>query len=122
MPSEWAFKCPSCFHQTYETTICGSSGQGILLVAYIDDILIADSKEALELALTETITMVTDLGFTINYNKSQLVPSQEVCFLGFLINSVTMEVCMTPTKSAKLIQACQSLLGKESPTVLTPEH
>ena len=93
-------------------------GKGVLLVAYIDDIiLIANSKEALELALAETITMVTDLGFTINYGKSQLVPSQEVCFLGFLINSVTMEVCMTPSKSAKLLQACQSLLGKRSPTI-----
>ena len=92
--------------------------KGILLVVYIDDIiLIADSKEALELALAETITMVTDLGFTINYAKSSLVPSQQACFLGFLINSVTMTVHMTPSKSANLIEACQSIIKKKSPTI-----
>ena len=67
-------------------------GKGILLVGNIDDIiLIADSKEALELALDETMAMITNLGFTINY-KSSLVPSQQACFLGILMNSVAMEV------------------------------
>ena len=93
-------------------------GKGILLVGYIDDIiLIADSKEALELALEETIAMITNLGFTINYDKSSLVPSQQACFLGFLINSVAIEVHMTPAKSAKLIQAYQNIMGKKSITI-----
>ena len=55
--------------------------QGIFLVAYIDDIiLIADTEEALHFAVTKTVTILTDLGFTIDYDKSSLVPSQEVCF------------------------------------------
>ena len=61
-------------------------GKGILLFVYIDDIILtADPKEALELALAETITVVTDLGFTMNYDKLSLVPSQQACFLGFLL-------------------------------------
>ena len=93
-------------------------GKEILLVGYIDDIIIiADSKEALEVALDETIAMITNLGFTINYDKSSLVPSQQACFLGFLINSVTMEVHMTSSKSAKLIQACQNITAKKFVTI-----
>ena len=49
----------------------------ILLLAYNGAIiLIADSKEALE--LNAAIAMITDLGFTCD--KSSLVPSQQACF------------------------------------------
>ena len=109
---------PRVFTKLMKPLFAFLRGKGILLVGYIDDIiLIADSKEALELALEETIAMITNLGFTINYDKSSLVPSQQACFLGFLINSVAMEVHMTPAKSAKLIQACQNIMGKKSITI-----
>jgi hypothetical protein len=56
---------PRVFTKLLKPLFAVLRGKGILLVAYIDDIiLIANSKEALELALAETITMVTDLGFS----------------------------------------------------------
>lgn len=101
---------PHVFTKLMKPLFAFRHGKGILLVGYIDDvILIADSKEALELALDETIAMIINFGFTINYDKSSLVPSQQACFLGFLINSVAMEDHMTPAKSAKLIPACQNM-------------
>ena len=76
----------------------------------------ADIEEVLHFALTKTFTVLTDLGFTINYDKSSLVPSQEVCFLGFLINSITMLVIMTPSKGTK------TGLGRSNITKQTVSH
>ena len=108
---------PCVFTKLMKPLFAFLCGKGILLVGYIDDIiLIADSKEALELALEETTAMIINSEAQIGYDKSSLVPSQQACFLGFLINSVAMEVHMTPAKSAKLIQACQNIMG-ENPSL-----
>ena len=87
--------------------------KGICLVGYIDDILIlADSPRELNLAVNETILLLQSLGFFIHETKSNIEPSQEVKFLGFLINSVRMHVSMTSHKADKIRQACYALLRK----------
>jgi len=87
--------------------------KGICLVGYIDDILIlVDSPRELNLAVKETIFLLQSLGFFIHETKCNLEPSQEVKFLGFLINSVRMHVSMTTDKADKVRQACHALLKK----------
>ena len=104
---QMGYLVPLVFTKVVKPLFSFLRGKGILLVGYIDDIIIiADSKEALGLALDETIAMITNLGFTIHYDKSSLVPSQQARFLGFLINSVTMEVHMTSS-----IQKCKTYSG-----------
>jgi hypothetical protein len=50
------------------------------------------------------------LGFKIHPEKSVTLPSQCLEFLGFLLNSVTMTVTLTPKKKAKLMRLCQKFL------------
>ena len=66
---------------------------GLRTIMYIDDILIMAESEILAKEHTVgLIHLLENLGFVINYPKSQLTPTQEIEFLGFVINSNTMEL------------------------------
>ena len=42
--------------------------------------------------VNETINLLSDLSFTINYEKSVLIPAHSIKFLGFIIDSNTMTI------------------------------
>ena len=74
----------------------------MLLVIYIDDIILfADDPQTLVIFIQRAITLLQSLGFTIHSDKSQLVPSQRVNFLGFILDSVAMTVSMKSDKADK---------------------
>ena len=56
---------------------------GILIVAYIDDLLIqASDKQMCRLHTEITILVLQDLGYGVNFGKSALKPSKTVKHLG----------------------------------------
>ena len=64
------------------------------------------SREACTFAGCDTNVAVTtklliDLEFILNLQKSGFQPKQVITFLGFVLNSVTMTVAMTPEKAYK---------------------
>lgn len=66
---------------------------GLQSVLYLDDfLLIALSKKQCSINVTSTCTLLTNLGFLINFEKSKLDPSRICKFLGFLFNSVAMTI------------------------------
>ncbi len=77
---------------------------GYTIAGYLDDqILMADTiNESLE-AGQYAAKLFEDLGFTINLEKSVLIPTQSIEHLGFIINSKTMRVTMTEHKSQKIL-------------------
>ena len=93
---------------------------GICLIAYLDDFLIMG--ETRQLALQHagtTLNLLEGLGFVVNYPKSLLVPSQEIEFLGFIVNSLNLSLSLPTDKIKKVRQNCQRLLDK--PVVYSPE-
>ena len=54
------------------------------------------------------------LGFTIHPYKSVLMPTQTVSFVGFILNSISMTVCLTPAEANNLILCCKELLRLDS--------
>ena len=58
----------------------------------------------------DTIRLLYYLGFLIHPEKSVLVPTQRLTFLGFTLDSVLMRIYMTPAKIAKVIDLCSNLL------------
>ena len=62
--------------------------------------------------LTVTIKLLRSLGFIIHLNKSVLTPSQEITFLGMVLNSVNMTICLTEYKKHKIYQLCLELIDK----------
>ena len=83
------------------------------LVGYIDDFLIqGDDKKECALATSDTGKMFDDLGFTVHPEKSVFDPTQEIEFLGFVLNSVRMEVSISISKSTAICQSIDELISK----------
>ena len=80
-------------------------------VGYIDDsYLQGRSFEDCSNNVQDTVHLFTKVGFLLNQEKSVLVPSHELTFLGFILNSLIMTVEPTPEKAAKLKQKCVAVL------------
>ena len=56
--------------------------------------------------IKDTVELLIELGFTIHADKSILVPTQKIVFLGFIINTVDMTLTLTPEKKQKNLELC----------------
>ena len=92
--------------------------KGYLSSSYIDDCYLqgATYGECHD-NVQETVMLLRDLGFPIHNEKSVLIQSHALTFLGFVLNSVTMTVQLTESQKQKLKKACLNLVNKETCTV-----
>ena len=91
---------------------------GYLSSSYIDDCYLqgASYGECYD-NVQETVLLLRELGFPIHNDKSVLIPSQVLTFLGFVLNSITMTVQLTDSRKEKLKNACLTLVNRETCTV-----
>src|SRR5256885_312303 len=76
---------PQIFTKILRPVIKLARNRGIRLVIYLDDILIMAAFKELALKHANVvISLLQQLGFTINREKSQFTPSQVAEYLGFL--------------------------------------
>ena len=102
-----------CFTKIMKAPIALLRSFGIRLVVYLDHILItASSPQRLSQDTTLTISLLTRLGFTINDAKSALTPCQRIEFLGMMIDSKAMTLCLPKSSLADIISRCRSLARK----------
>lgn len=86
--------------------------QGIRCMVFIDDLLILHQSETELTQITlEVVTMLLQLGFRVNYQKSALVPSRRREFLGFTIHSATLTLSLPQEKLDKIIAECSKALS-----------
>ena len=87
--------------------------KGLLSSAYIDDLYLQGDTfhECHENALN-TVQLLRDLG------TSCLHPSQQLQYLGFVLNSVSMTVRLSHARVEKVVQACEKLFSNSHPTIL----
>lgn len=84
---------------------------GMITSCYLDDfIFMASSPEELNCQVAYAVTVMDNLGLTINVDKSVVSPSQEVKFLGFMINSSEMVVSLTRKKQVHIKKLGRKLL------------
>ena len=94
---------PRIFTKLLKPALAVLRGHGVLIIVYIDDIiLLADDPKTLIEYIDQTMRLFKSLGFTINEEKFQLVPSQKVTFLGLILDSFTMTVFMKSDKAEKV--------------------
>ena len=87
-------------------------------VGYIDDsYLQGKTVAACRHNITDTVDMFQGLGFIIHPDKSVLVPTKKLKFLGFILDSQLMRVSLTVEKADSLKAATQFLLSKNLPTI-----
>ena len=86
---------------------------GFSSLIYIDDTLLhGNTYEECKANVNETVKLLDKLGFTIHPSKSVLEPSQQISFLGFLIDSVKMTVKLLPEKAEEIEHLCFNLQKK----------
>ena len=91
---------------------------GHCIMGYIDDsILVAKSRKEAQEATKLATEMLTDLGFDINTEKSVFEPTQELEFLGFILNSQEMTVKLPLHKKDEIKSLCISLLSEPRPSI-----
>ena len=76
-------------------------------MGYIDDsYLQGDTVHECQTNVTDTCGLFTKLGFIIHPVKSVLRPAQILGFLGFVLNSVSMTVCLPTEKAFRIKEWC----------------
>ena len=84
---------------------------GIRLVIYLDDILIMHhSKEELLQVVPLICQLFKALGLVVILEKSQMVPKQEMEFLGFWVNSTSLQLALLAERMRKIQQDARALL------------
>lgn len=69
--------------------------------------------------VVDTVKLLDILGFVfvVHPEKSVFILTQKLVFLGFILDSVSMLVYLTPEKALKLKQAATDLLNCKNPTI-----
>ena len=87
-------------------------------MGHIDDsFLMGYNYTSCEETILETVNTFLKLGFVIRPMKSVLIPTQEMAFIGFMLNSILMTVRLPPRKATNVRHACKNVLHQGNPTV-----
>ena len=65
----------------------------------------------------QMVAMFQRLGFTVNFTKSVLVPTQRIIYFGLVIDTVTFKIYLPDDKVSKILQLCLSVLNQDFPSV-----
>ena len=105
---------PRVFTKLMKPMMAFLRGRGLRTIIYLDDLLIMNQSPAeLQSQVNQTVLLLESLGFTINREKSQLVPSQQIRFLGFQVDSVIMKLFLPEDKIQQIVQMCQNLATQQ---------
>ncbi|KAI9555870.1 hypothetical protein GHT06_018387 [Daphnia sinensis] len=89
---------------------------GIRLLIYLDDMLILGSSHNEALGhLRTVVNLLVSLGFLINWEKSVVIPSQSIQFLGLEIDSriLSFPLPISRVKVENIVSLCRSVLQKD---------
>ena len=114
---------PRVFTKIFKPIVAQLRLNGLRIVIFLDDILLVASSfaESME-QLSLLRKLLENLGFVINDAKSQLQPTTRICFLGFIIDSISMKLLLPEDKLQKIISACLNLVSKNNPSVREVAH
>ena len=93
---------------------------GLRIIVYLDDIIVFNqTREKILRDRDSTLWLLQNLGFVINWKKSVLDPSHCMEYLGFVINSLEMNLSLPKEKMNQLIQSCGDLIREKTASVRT---
>ena len=81
---------------------------------FLDDMLLmVKSRRNLECQTWEVLTLLRLLGFRIKWEKSPLLPTYKLVYLGLTINTTLMTLTLPEGKVQKILRGCQSTRSKD---------
>lgn len=93
---------------------------GVMVFAYLDDILIAGPTMAdANFGCQMTLGLLEALGFAINYKKSILTPTQRIRHLGFTLDSVHNRIYLPQDRRQELQRQARKTLKLSASGTLT---
>ena len=98
---------PRVFTKILKPFFATLRAKGFISTAYIDDSCLQGStfKECKN-NIETTVNLMDTLGLTVHIEKSVLVPTKQIVFLGFLLCSETMTVRLPLERANELRQYC----------------
>lgn len=97
--------------------------KGLQGFPYLDDSFVFGfSQEECSKSTRMLTTLFTQLGFKVHTDKSVLVPSQRLEFLGFIIDSTCMTVELPPNKIANVLKLCDTGIHTSTMTIRQMLH
>ena len=109
---------PRVFTKLLKPVFAELREEGVECFPYIDDsLVVADSPGVCKEGLDKLSQRLDSLGLVVHQEKSVFVPSQELVFLGFRLDSRTMTVSLPEDKVEKFGRAAQDLLGDANPKI-----
>ena len=109
---------PRKFTKALKPPLSNIRKQGVIVAGYFDGLITLAITNGVCIQNISKITSSLDsLGFVIHPEKSTFLPFQEIEFLGFLINSVTMTVFLTHTKKEAIKEMCSPALPMNLVTI-----
>ena len=105
---------PRIFTKVMKPPLAYLRQKGCTVSGYIDDFFIQGNnfRECYS-SLEEAVFLFLQLGFHVHPEKSVLIPSQSLTFLGFNLNSVSMTVTLTQEKRDQLESLCTEAMNGE---------
>ena len=114
---------PRVFTKVLKPFVASIRNKGIRLVIYLDDMaIISSSRELSSQEAAIVVQILESLGFITNKEKSVLIPSQKIVFLGYVIDSVAMTVSLPEEKLNKLKEQTLSLSWKPQCSIRELAH
>ncbi|XP_068716794.1 uncharacterized protein [Montipora capricornis] len=109
---------PRVFTKLLKPVYSTLRSQGHLSVGYIDDsYLQGNTIQNCRNKIQQTVNLFTSLGFLVHPEKSVLVPTRKLKFLGFILDSERMIVLLTPERAGAIKEAAERLLAQPNPTI-----
>lgn len=109
---------PLFLAKTMRPLMAKINSSGISSCIYVDDALIvSETQQEAQQATEYTVQTFEEAGFLVNREKSQLIPTQEIVYLGMAIDSKTMTVRAPSGKLNKAKMAIRKMLQMPSWTV-----
>jgi hypothetical protein len=87
--------------------------QGYKISAYLDDWILAASSRQLAIQQAQAVvTLLQQLGWLVNFKKSVLTPTQQLEYLGFVLNTRSMTASLPLLKLRDIRRSIKQVLDK----------
>ena len=104
---------PRVFTRVTRSILAVLRSRGLQVYAYLDDwLVVADSEEACHHATYQVLSLLRQLGWIVNQEKSALSPAQKVVYLGAVLDFTTGRASPSPQRIQTLTTQVSDSLGK----------
>ncbi len=104
---------PRVFTKVVEAALVPLREQGVLILNYLDDwLILAQSRKQLSAHRDLVLKHLSLLGLRVNWEKSKLVPTQRISFLGMEFDSVNQTARLTQERAQSVLNCFKTLSGR----------